>query len=84
MDLSQAARTPGKRSPISPELRRYRHENQLCMYCGGSGHWASVCPVSTKPKKLNVAQTASPAPPAPPPPEASAAAASPLYEVAKN
>jgi len=84
MDLSQAARTPGKRGPISPELCKYRRENQLCMYCEGSGHSASVCPVSTKPKRVNTAQTASPAPPAPPPPEASAAVASPLDKVAKT
>jgi len=38
MDLSQAARTPGKRGPISLKLRKYRHESQLCMYCGGLGH----------------------------------------------
>jgi len=31
MDLSQATRTPGKRGPLSPELRKYRKENHLCM-----------------------------------------------------
>jgi len=60
MDLSQATRTPGKRGPLSPELRKYRQENHLCMYCGGSGHWASVCPVSSKPKKVNAAMVHGP------------------------
>lgn len=80
MDLSQADRTPRKRGPLSAELRKYRQENHLCMYCGGSGHWASVCPLSTKPKRVNAAQTAPP----PPPPQDSAPGDKPLYEVAKN
>jgi len=84
LDLSQVAQTPGKCRPISVELRKYRHENQLYMYGRGSGHWASVCHIATKPKKLNMAQTASPTPPATPPPEASVATASPLTEVVNN
>jgi len=31
MDLSQADRSPRKRGQLSPELRRYRQENYLCM-----------------------------------------------------
>jgi len=57
IDLSQAARTPRKRGPLSSELRKYRQENHLCMYCGGSGHCASLCPLSSKPKRVNAAQT---------------------------
>jgi len=81
MDLSQPDRTPRKRGPLSPELRRYWQENHLCMYCGGSGHWASVCPLSSKPKRVNAAQTA---PPPPPPQEEPATNEKPLYELAKN
>jgi len=81
MDLSQADRTPRKRGALSPEPRRYRQENHLCMYCGGSGHWAAVCPLSSKPKRLNAAQTA---PPPPPPQEEPATSEKPLYELAKN
>ena len=81
MDLSQADRTPRKRGPLSPELRRYRQENHLCMYCRGSGHWASVCPLSSKPRRVNAAQTV----PLPPPPqEEPAIGEKPLYELAKN
>jgi len=81
MDLSQADRNPRKQGPLSPELRRYRQKNHLYMYCRGSGHWASVCPLSSKPKRVNAAQTASPPPP---PPEDPASGEKPLYEVAKN
>ena len=81
MELSQADRSPRKRGPLSPELRKYRQENHLCMYCGGSGHWASVCPLSSKPKRVNAAQTASPPPP---PQEEPATSEKPLYELAKN
>jgi len=81
MDLSQADRTPRKRGPLLPELRRYRQENYLCMYCVGSGHWASICPLSSKPKRVNAAQTA---PPPPPPQEQPAKSEKPLYQLAKN
>jgi len=81
MDLSQTDRTPRKRGPLSPELRRYRQENYLCMYCEGSEHWASICLLSSKPKRVNVAQTASPPPL---PPEDPASGEKPLYELAKN
>jgi len=79
MDLSQADRTPCKRGPLSPELRKYRQENHLYMYCGGLGHWASACPLSSKPKRVNAAQTTPP-----PPQEEPATSDKPLYEVAKN
>jgi len=81
MDLSQADRTPRKRGPLSPELRKYRQESHLCMYDRGSGNWASVCPLPSKPKRVNAAQTA---PPPPPPQEEPATSEKPLYELAKN
>jgi len=81
MDLSQTDRTPRKRGPLSHELRRYRQENHLCMYCGATGHWASVCPLSSKPKRVNAAQTA---PPPRPTQEEPANSEKPLYELAKN
>jgi len=79
MDLSQADRTPHKRGPLSPEVRKYRQENHLCIYCAGSGYWASVCPLSSKPKRVNAAQTTLPLPQEEPP-----TGDKPHYEVAKN
>jgi len=79
MDLSQADRTSRKRGPLLPKLRKYRQENHRCMYCGGSGHWASACPLSSKPKRVNTAQT-TPTPPQ----EEPTTGDKPLYEVAKN
>lgn len=86
IDLSQVNQTPQKRGPISPELRNYHDDNGLCHYCGGTGHWASNCPLSQRTKRIN---TMGPAPPPPPPvpgfaPPAAAAApattSAPLYE----
>jgi len=79
MDLSQADRTPHKRGLLSPDLWKCRQENPLCMDCGGSGHWASICPLSSKPKRVNAAQTTPP-----PPQEEPATGDKPLYKVAKN
>lgn len=37
MDLS-AART------LTPEMKKFRRDNHLCLYCGKAGHFASACP----------------------------------------
>jgi len=79
IDLSQADRTPRKRGPLSLELWKYRQENHLYMYYGGSGHWASVCPFSSKPKRINAAQTT-----APPLQEEPVTDEKPLCKLAKN
>ena len=42
MDLS----TSRRRGPITPAERSRRMNEGLCMYCGGSGHFANACPVS--------------------------------------
>src|SRR5690606_21731974 len=40
---------------ITPETRQYRKENGLCMYCGGQGHFASVCRNKKKPPRHTAA-----------------------------
>ena len=42
MDLS----TSRRRGPITPAERSRRMNEGLCMYCGGSGHFANSCPAS--------------------------------------
>ena len=34
-----------KRGPIDQNERDRRRDNNLCMYCGNPGHWASTCPL---------------------------------------
>lgn len=41
MDLS-AARN------ITPQMKQYRRANNLCLYCGGTGHFAAACPNKKK------------------------------------
>ena len=36
--------TRKKYSPLSSDEKRRRHELNLCLYCGGNGHRANVCP----------------------------------------
>lgn len=43
MDLD-AITAGGKRGPLSDAERDRRRKGNLCMYCGGSGHYASACP----------------------------------------
>jgi hypothetical protein len=52
MDLSAANRSR-KRGPIDEAEKKRRRDNNLCMYCGQSGHWATNCP--HKRQKLNTA-----------------------------
>lgn len=54
MDLS--AVTYGK---LTPEIKQYRFQNQLCLYCGTAGHRAIECP---KKKTQNVSAIAAPKP----------------------
>lgn len=41
MDLSATQHTSRRRGPISDDQCKYRRENNLCMYCGQLGHWAT-------------------------------------------
>jgi hypothetical protein len=52
MDLSTINRSK-KRGPINEEEKKRRRDNNLCMYCGQSGHWATNCP--HKRQRLNTA-----------------------------
>ena len=59
MDLSLTDCTSRKCGPISDALRQYRRDNNLYLYYGIEGHFASNCPHSKK-KKLAVAASTAP------------------------
>ena len=68
MDLSAAGRGPQrtqgqKRTPLTEAQKKHHRDNNLCLYCGSAGHWASNCPLKksnpTNPKPTNRAATAS-------------------------
>ena len=44
MDLSGARYRSQKRGPVTDQEKKRRRDNNLCLYCGSSGHWASQCP----------------------------------------
>ena len=45
MDLSAAGKFRNqKRGPVSDIEKKRRRDNNLCLYCGSSGHWVSNCP----------------------------------------
>ena len=44
MDLSGARYRSQKRGPVTDQQKKRRLDNNLCLYCGSSGHWASQCP----------------------------------------
>jgi hypothetical protein len=54
MDLSA-----GRRGKLTDQERAYRKANNLCMYCGNSGHYASQCPY--RPQQANGGSSDSPA-----------------------
>jgi hypothetical protein len=80
----------GCRGPLSKKERSFQNANNLCMYCGKSGHFASTCPESKRNNKgkhhVNAAITASPTPATSPTPAAPSMApnASVLYATAAN
>ena len=41
----------GKDGKLSPEERKRRFENNLCLFCGGAGHSAAACPKKTSTAK---------------------------------
>src|SRR5258706_308920 len=82
MDLSLADRTTSKkRAPLTDAQKKYRIDNNLYLYCGAEGHFASQCPHSKK-KKLNAADTS--ASTASGASSNSSATPTPLLELAKN
>ena len=44
MDLSGARYRSQKRERVTEQEKKRRRDNNLCLYCGSSGHWASQCP----------------------------------------
>ena len=88
MDLSGARYRSQKRGPVTDQEKKHRRDNNLCLYCGSSGHWASQCPHKRSRGKPSAAATTCeggvPIPPAVPVlSSASVAPAHVLYE-AKN
>lgn len=55
MDLTQT-----RRGPITPEMKKYRRDNNLCLYCGKTGHYAFSCPAT---KRINTTGRGNSAPP---------------------
>ena len=89
MDLSGARYRSQKRGPVTDQETTRRRDNNLCLYCGSSSHWASQCPHKRSRGKPSAAAAAIseggvPIPPAVPVlSSASVAPAQVLYE-AKN
>jgi hypothetical protein len=46
MDISA-----GRRGPLTKQEKNHRRDNNLCMYCGKSGHFASTFPESNRNQK---------------------------------
>ena len=44
MDLSGARYRSQKRGPVTDQEKKRCRDNNLCLYCGSVGHWASKCP----------------------------------------
>ena len=44
MDLSGARYRSQNRGPVTDQEKKRRKDNNLCLYCGSSGHWACQCP----------------------------------------
>ena len=47
MDLD-ATRSNKRFKPLTPEERKRRYDNNLCLYCGKAGHRAGDCPEKRK------------------------------------
>ncbi|CCG85028.1 protein of unknown function [Taphrina deformans PYCC 5710] len=54
MEIDAVISTPARRGPLSDKEKKYRRDNDLCSYCGGSGHYANSCP--EKKKKFTAAK----------------------------
>lgn len=51
MDLDASKNRKFK--PLTPEEKKHRRENNLCLYCGGKGHKANECPQKARPRQAN-------------------------------
>jgi hypothetical protein len=49
-----AAKSKGYK-PLTPEEKKHRRDNNLCLYCGKPGHLVSQCPNKGKPRNANAA-----------------------------
>ena len=58
MDLLGARYRSQKEGPVTNQEKKRRRNNNLCLYCGFFGHWASQCPHKTLRGKLSAAAAA--------------------------
>ena len=58
MDLSRARYRSQKQGPVTDQDKTCRRVNNLCLYCGFSGHWASQCPHKRSRGKFSATATA--------------------------
>ena len=50
MDLFGGRYRSQKRGRVTDQEKKCRRDNNLCLYCGSSGHWASQCPTKDRGK----------------------------------
>jgi hypothetical protein len=65
---------------LDDKEKKRRQDNNLCRYCGDSGHWATNCPKKQQKSVVTASATATPAPTA----AATPSQASTLYSVAAS
>jgi hypothetical protein len=87
MDTSNSTRRSGPRARLTEEQKQYRRDNNLCVYCGGAGHYASSCPKKVARTGNSVTTSGrvaldAPAPAAPAAPTPQLASGAGLYSVA--
>lgn len=59
MEIDATTSAPAKRGPLNDKQKAYRKENNLCMYCGASGHaWANCKVRPQKDMRMNTTSLA--------------------------
>jgi hypothetical protein len=55
IDASKTSKFSKARGPLTTEEKERRRKNKLCMYCGGSNHFADSCPNMSEAAKKRLA-----------------------------